>query len=221
MTKMDKIEVQVDLKALNNRIAAENRRKFKLSGVYVINVTGSPGAGKTTLLEGILPKLKDQVRVVVIEGDLATRNDAQRIERTGVAARQINTEGGCHLDARMIQTQAGQLDLAEIDLIIIENVGNLVCPASFDLGEDLRMVVLSTAEGEDKPEKYPTAFLNAHVAVITKMDLLPYLSVDVGSMARQIARINPRVRVFETGMKDGKCQADQVADYILAKVRLG
>jgi hydrogenase nickel incorporation protein HypB len=220
MTKMDKIEIQIDLKALNNRIAAENRRKFKLSGVYVINVIGSPGAGKTSLLEGILPRLKEQVRIVVIEGDLATQNDAQRIERTGVAARQINTDGGCHLDARMIQDQAGLLDLAEIDLIIIENVGNLVCPASFDLGEDLRMVVLSTAEGEDKPEKYPTAFLNAHVAVITKMDLVPYLSVDVESMVRQIARINPRVRVFETGMKDGKYQADQVADFILAKVRL-
>ena len=155
---MTRLEINQDLNALNKQIAAENRNKFKSSGLYVINMMGSPGSGKTTLLENILPRLGAHLRTAVIEGDLATQNDALRIEKTGVTALQINTNGGCHLDAKMIENQLQKLELDSLDLLIIENVGNLICPATYDLGEDMRMVILSVTEGEDKPVKYPTAF---------------------------------------------------------------
>lgn len=216
---MTRLDIKQDLSSLSNRKAAENRNKFNTHGVYVINMMGSPGAGKTTLLENILPKLSAHVRTAVIEGDLATQNDALRIEKTGVTALQINTDGGCHLDAKMIEKQLLKLELDSLDLIIIENVGNLVCPASFDLGEDMRMVVLSVAEGEDKPVKYPTAFLNANTAVITKTDLLPYIDADVHVMKKYIAEINPKVIVFETTKKDGVYAADQVVEYIIEQVK--
>jgi hydrogenase nickel incorporation protein HypB len=217
---MAKLNINQDLKALNKQIAEENRDKFKSHGIYVINIMGSPGAGKTTFLENILPKLCSHVRVAVIEGDLATQNDALRIEKTGVTALQINTNGGCHLDAKMIENQLQKLELDSLDLIIIENVGNLVCPATYDLGEDMRMVILSVAEGEDKPLKYPIAFLNANTAVITKTDLLPFIDADVSVMKKYIAEINPRVLVFETAKKDGVYEADQIIEYIIEQVRL-
>lgn len=216
---MARLEIKQDLKALNKQKAAENRERFKYHGIYVINIMGSPGSGKTTLLENILPKLCTHVRTAVIEGDLATENDALRIQKTGVIALQINTGGGCHLDAKMIESQMQKLELEALDLIIIENVGNLVCPASFDLGEDMRMVVLSVAEGDDKPAKYPTAFLNADVAVITKTDLLPYIDADVNAMKKHIADINPKVIVFETAKKDGAYLADPLVEYIIDQVR--
>jgi len=214
-----KLEIKQDLKSLNNMKAEENRNKFKSHGIYVINMMGSPGAGKTTLLENILPRLSVHLRTAVIEGDLATQNDALRIEKTGVTALQINTEGGCHLDSEMIENQLRKLDLDSLDLIIIENVGNLVCPASFDLGEDMRMVVLSVAEGEDKPAKYPTAFLHADTAVITKTDLLPYVGVDVNVMKKYITEINPKTVIFETTKKDGVYMADQLVEYIIDQAR--
>lgn len=217
---MANLNINQDLKALNKQIAEENRDKFKSHGVYVINIMGSPGAGKTTFLENILPKLCSHVRVAVIEGDLATQNDALRIEKTGVTALQINTNGGCHLDAKMIENQLQKLELDSLDIIIIENVGNLVCPATYDLGEDMRMVILSVAEGEDKPLKYPIAFLNANTAVITKTDLLPFIDADVSVMKKYIAEINPRVLVFETAKKDGVYEADQIIEYIIEQVRL-
>jgi len=214
-----KLEIKQDLKSLNNMKAEENRNKFKSHGIYVINMMGSPGAGKTTLLENILPRLSVHLRTAVIEGDLATQNDALRIEKTGVTALQINTEGGCHLDSEMIENQLRKLDLDSLDLIIIENVGNLVCPASFDLGEDMRMVVLSVAEGEDKPAKYPTAFVHADTAVITKTDLLPYVGVDVNVMKKYITEINPKTVIFETTKKDGVYMADQLVEYIIDQAR--
>lgn len=216
---MTRLQIKQDLKALNNQIAAENRGKFATHNVYVINIMGSPGAGKTTFLENILPKLSSDLRVAVIEGDLATENDALRIEKTGVKALQINTAGGCHLDAKMIKTQLLKLDLDALDLLVIENVGNLVCPATWDLGEDQRMVILSVAEGKDKSAKYPIAFLKADTAVITKTDLLPFIDTDVTVMKKYIAEINPKVRVFETALKDGKYEAEQVVQYIRAEVR--
>lgn len=216
---MSKIEIKQDLRALNNQIAGKNREKFGISGVYVINIMGSPGAGKTTFLENVLPILGSKLRTAVIEGDLATQNDAQRIEKTGVTAIQINTGGGCHLDAQMIENQFEKLALDSLDLLIIENVGNLVCPASFDLGEDMRMVILSIAEGDDKPLKYPTAFLNADVAVITKTDLAPYIDADISVMKRNIGIINPKVAVFETTRKNGAYSAHEVVDYILEQVK--
>jgi hydrogenase nickel incorporation protein HypB len=216
---MIKLDVRQDLKALNNQIAAENRDKFKTGGLYVINIMGSPGSGKTTFLENILPKLSEIVRTAVIEGDLATQNDALRIQKTGVTALQINTDGGCHLDAKMIENQLQKLDLDSLDLLIIENVGNLVCPATYDLGEDMRMVILSVAEGEDKPVKYPVAFLNANVAVITKTDLLPYIDADVGVMKKYISDVNSKVIVFETAKQNGVYNADSVIEYIIGQVK--
>ncbi|NLW57021.1 MAG: hydrogenase nickel incorporation protein HypB [Firmicutes bacterium] len=216
---MTRLQINQDLKALNNQIAVENREKFAAHNVYVINIMGSPGAGKTTFLENILPKLSLELRVAVIEGDLATQNDALRIEKTGVQALQINTAGGCHLDAKMIKNQLSKLDLDVLDLLIIENVGNLVCPAAWDLGEDQRMVILSVAEGEDKPAKYPIAFLKADTAVITKTDLLPFIDTDVNVMKKYIAEINPKVQVFTTALKDGEYEADQVVQYIREAVR--
>jgi len=215
---MTKVEINQDLRALNRQVAAENRKRFNACGVYVINIMGSPGSGKTTLLENILPKLGGKLRTAVIEGDLATQNDALRIEKLGVKALQINTNGGCHLDAKMIAGQLQKLDLAGLDLLIIENVGNLVCPSSFDLGENLRMVVLSVAEGEDKPAKYPIAFLNANTAVLTKTDLLPYLDTDIDVMKRYINDVNPKVTVLETAKKDGEYQVDQVVGHILSQI---
>jgi hydrogenase nickel incorporation protein HypB len=188
--------------------------------VYAINIIGSPGSGKTTLLENILPGLGKSVRTAVIEGDLATQNDALRIQKTGVTALQINTDGGCHLDARMIENQLLKLKLDSLDLVIIENVGNLVCPAEYDLGEDMRMVVLSVAEGEDKPAKYPVAFLKADAAVITKTDLLPYIDADTKVMTKYISDINPKTTVLETGKVNGVYSADNVIRYILAQVKL-
>jgi len=212
---MAELEIWEDLFSQNNRKAAENRNVFKSHGIYVINMMGSPGSGKTTLLENILPKLGAHLRTAVIEGDLATQNDALRIEKTGITALQINTDGACHLESEMIEKQLSMLDLNSLDLIIIENVGNLVCPASFDLGEDMRMVVLSVAEGKDKPVKYPTAFLNADTVVITKTDLVPYVDVDVDVMKRYIAGINPKAVVFETAKKDGAYMSDQLVGYII------
>ena len=216
---MTRVDIKRDLDALNKQIAAANRALFKSAGLYVINLMGSPGSGKTTLLENILPRLQDHVRAAVIEGDLATENDALRIRKTGVTALQINTNGGCHLDARMIENQLSRLDLAALDLLIIENVGNLVCPASFDLGEDLRMVLLSVPEGADKPVKYPTAFLNAQAVAITKTDLLPYLNVDLDEMKGYMAKINPKLVVFETAIKDGVYEAERLVAFILEQVR--
>lgn len=216
---MSRLDIKQDLNALNKEIAAENRDRFSSSGLYVINIMGSPGSGKTTILENILPDLGAQLRTAVIEGDLATENDALRIKKTGVTALQINTGGGCHLDAKMIKTQLQKLDLDSLDLLIIENVGNLVCPAAFDLGEDMRMVIVSVTEGEDKPVKYPIAFLNAHTAVITKTDLLPYTDVDIGVMKGYVAEINPRAVVFETALKGGLFEAGPLVEYIIEQVR--
>jgi len=216
---MTRININQDLKALNNQIAAENREKLNSRVIYAINIMGSPGSGKTTFLENILPDLSSQMRVAVIEGDLATRNDALRIEKTGVMALQINTNGGCHLDAKMIENQLKMLDLDSLDLIIIENVGNLVCPATYDLGEDMRMVILSVAEGEDKPAKYPIAFLNADTVVITKTDLLPFVDADIQVMKKHISDINPKVLVFEAGKKDGVYRAEGIVQYIIEEVR--
>lgn len=216
---MTRLDLKQDLNALNKEIAAANRDRFEFHRLYVINIMGSPGSGKTTLLEHLLPRLSADFRTAVIEGDLATENDALRIKRTGVTALQINTGGGCHLDAKMISLQLQRLELDSLDLLIIENVGNLVCPASFDLGEDMRMVILSVTEGEDKPVKYPTAFLNAHTAVITKTDLLPYTDVNVDAVKGYIAEINPRVAVFEAALAKGSYEAGPLVDHIREQVR--
>lgn len=163
----------------NDKIAAQLRALFARHGVLALNLISSPGAGKTTLLERTLSDLRDEFRMGVIEGDLQTDNDARRVAATGAKAVQINTEGGCHLDSSMVLDALGQFNLADLDILFIENVGNLVCPVDFDCGEDAKVALLSVTEGDDKPEKYPALFNVASVMVLNKMDLLPYVDFDV------------------------------------------
>lgn len=215
---MSKIEIKKDLKALNNEIAAKNRDVFETNNIFSINIMGSPGAGKTTLLENILKPLANSFNIAVIEGDLATANDAKRIENLGVEALQINTDGGCHLDARMIQDELSKIDLSDIDILVIENIGNLVCPISYDLGEDLRLVVLSTPEGEDKPLKYPPAMLNTDAVVLTKTDLAQFVDVDIEKMEKNIKDINPKADILKAGKEAGVYNGDRVTEYIVKRV---
>ena len=181
----------------NESIAAQNREMFAASGVVVMNLMGSPGSGKTTLLEQTLARLAD-IRVAVIEGDLFTAKDAERIERAGVDVIQINTAGGCHLDAAMIQKACASLDLDALDLLIVENVGNLVCPAEFDLGENFKAVVLSITEGDDKPLKYPLIFKESAATVLNKIDLLPFTNFDLQSAREDLTTLHPTIKIFET-----------------------
>lgn len=192
--------VTIERKVLekNDRVAASNRTRFAQHRLFVINLVSSPGAGKTSLLEESIRHLRDRVRISVVEGDVQTDLDAQRVARYGVPVVQIVTNGGCHLEARLVQDAVDRLDLGAADLLVIENVGNLVCPANFDLGEALKVVVISTTEGDDKPLKYPGMFRQASVLVINKMDLLPYVPCDVGALARNALQINPDLLVFET-----------------------
>ena len=180
----------------NDQLAAENRQRFNAAGVFGVNVVGSPGAGKTTLLEALFARLAGRLRPAVIEGDLAGSIDAERMEKIGVPVVQINTDGGCHLDANMIATAASELDLQAVDLLVIENVGNLVCTAGFDLGEHLRIVVLSVSEGDDKAVKYPAIFQGSQALFVTKIDLLPYTNFSVQRITADMKRLAPDAAVF-------------------------
>jgi len=184
-----------DLLGTNKQIAAGIRRELRARGILGVNFLSSPGSGKTTLLEALADRLKDRYRMAVIEGDIETERDAERIRRKGVPAWQITTGGACHLEARMIGKVLGDVPAA-IDFLFIENVGNLVCPASYDLGEDIRCVLLSSPEGDDKPAKYPQAFLSADCLILTKTDLIPYLPFDPAKAAAEALSIKPGLRVF-------------------------
>ena len=199
MTKRIKVEQRV--KAKGHEVAEELRKRFREQGIFVVNLIGSPGAGKTALLEALAPRLKG--RAAVIEGDLATDKDKQRIERAGIRAYQINTVGACHLDAGMIRDALAEFSLDGIDLLFIENVGNLVCPASCEIGEDVKVAVVSTTEGDDKPAKYPKAMKVSSALVITKVDLLPYISCDVDRIAEDVHAIVPEMAVFRTSATTG------------------
>ncbi len=215
-----KIDVKQDVFSLNNVIAADNRALFNAKDIFTINIMGSPGAGKTTLLERLIVQICRQVSVAVIEGDLATARDAQRIAAHDVPVIQINTDGGCHLDAEMIAKVVRGFDLDKTDLLLIENVGNLVCPATYDLGEDLRMVVLSITEGEDKPGKYPIAFMEADIVALNKMDLNDYLDIDTNNLIADIVNIKPQIKIFPTSCRNGKIVGmDELAAYIIEAVK--
>ena len=176
---MSVITVERKILKKNNEFAAENRELFKKNNIYVINLLSSPGSGKTTLLEKTLNSINTIYKTAVIEGDVQTDNDAQRIAKCNVPVVQIVTNGGCHLEAKLVQNALDNFNLSELDMLIIENVGNLVCPAEFDIGEDARVVILSVTEGEDKPLKYPLMFRECDVAILNKTDLLPYLDFDM------------------------------------------
>lgn len=196
------VEIHKNVLAGNEATAQANRELFRRHGVKVLNLLGSPGAGKTSFLEATLSELAAQYRVGVIEGDLSTALDAERIAGLGVPVVQINTQGGCHLDSRMIAAVLPRFDLASLDLLVIENVGNLVCPAAFDLGEDLKVVVLSVAEGGDKPAKYPRTFLEAEAVIINKIDLLPFTDVDLPAVTAELLKVNPRLAVFPVSCRE-------------------
>jgi hydrogenase nickel incorporation protein HypB len=180
----------------NDQLAAENRAWLDRAGVFGVNIVGSPGSGKTTLLEALSAELKGRLRPAVIEGDIAGSIDAQRMEKIGVPVVQVNTDGACHLDANMIAAAGRELDLREIDLLAIENVGNLVCTAGFDLGEHLRIVVLSTSEGDDKAVKYPAIFHGSGALLVTKIDLLPHTNFRLERIAADMQRLAPGAAVF-------------------------
>ena len=198
-----KISVETDILARNNQLAACNRALFAARNLFVLNLVSSPGSGKTTLLEKTLRDISGTTRSAVIEGDQQTDNDAVRIAATGVPVKQINTGAGCHLDAHMVGHAAEEFDLDNLDLLLIENVGNLVCPASFDLGENHKVVVLSVTEGEDKPLKYPQMFHAADVMLLNKTDLLPHLDFDVAKCREMARRVNPDITIFEVSAKTG------------------
>jgi len=195
---MSVITIERKVLEKNDEIARLNRALIEGHGLFSINIVSSPGAGKTSILERTIERLRGSVRIAVIEGDVQTDFDAQRVARYGVPAIQIVTHGGCHLEAKLVQDALARLDLRELDLLVIENVGNLVCPANYDLGEALKVVVLSTTEGDDKPLKYPVMFRNSSVLIINKTDLLPYVSCDLETVRRNALQINPQLRIFET-----------------------
>jgi hydrogenase nickel incorporation protein HypB len=190
--------------AANEERAESLRTRFATSGTLVVNLISSPGSGKTTLLEATVSALKGELSAAVIEGDVATENDADRIRELGVPAHQILTGGACHLDARQIEQALEAGGLPEVDILFIENVGNLICPTTYDLGEDFKVVLLSVAEGDDKPVKYPAIFARAEVAVITKSDLLPHVPFELDSVLKQIASLNPAGTVVVTSSLAGE-----------------
>ena len=187
----------------HDEVAGRNRALFAQRHLFVINVVSSPGSGKTSLLEKTLTNLKDKLGIAVIEGDVQTDLDARRVARFNVPVAQIVTNGGCHLEAKLVADALEQLDLEGIQLLVIENVGNLVCPSNYDLGEAIKVVVASTTEGDDKPLKYPAMFRNASVLIVNKMDLVPHLDCDVSLLKRNALQINPSLKVFETSCKTG------------------
>jgi hydrogenase nickel incorporation protein HypB len=197
--------VTIERKVLekNDALAARNRARFRDHGVFVFNLVSSPGSGKTSLLERTIAALRDRLRIGVIEGDVQTDLDAQRVGKYGVPVVQIVTNGACHLEAQLVADAASQLDLEALDLVVVENVGNLVCPAGYDLGEALKVVVLSTTEGDDKPLKYPAMFRNASVLVVNKVDLLPYVPCDIEQLEANARQINPDLLIFETSCTSG------------------
>ena len=202
----------------NDQLAAENRAKFDAAGVFGVNVVGSPGAGKTTLLEAMFTHLQGRLKPAVIEGDIAGSIDADRMEKIGVPVVQINTDGACHLDANMIASAAGELDLNVVDLLVIENVGNLVCTAGFDLGERLRIVVLSTSEGDDKAVKYPAIFQGSDALFITKTDLSPYLNFNAERITADMKRLAPDAPVFQVSALRGD-GIPEAAEWLATKCR--
>jgi len=201
---MTQVKIEKSILQANEDIARELRSKFKDENITVINLISSPGAGKTTILEKTLPELSSKYKVAVIEGDVLTSRDAERIAKLQVPVVQIETKGACYLDAKMIKKALEELDLEGLDLLIIENVGNLVCPATFDLAEDAKVVILSVAEGSDKPAKYPTIFTRAKACLLNKIDLLPYSNFSLEDYYRDVKQINPKLQTFEVSAFTGE-----------------
>lgn len=213
-----KVKVVTRILEANERIASDNRRIFDDSGVYVINLMSAPGAGKTSLLERTIKEMNKRLKIAVIEGDIAGTQDAQRIGNLGTPVIQINTGGACHLDANMINEVLGELPLKETELLFVENVGNLVCPAEFNVGEDMKMMLLSITEGDDKPLKYPLMFQESSVLILNKIDLLQHTNVNVDKIKRDAMSLNPSIKIFEISCKTGE-GISEWADWLIEKVK--
>jgi hydrogenase nickel incorporation protein HypB len=201
------ITIAQNILAANETLARANQDLFEKHGIYAINFMSSPGAGKTTLLDATLSALVDRIKIGVIEGDIATTVDADRLARHNIPIVQVNTEpfgGDCHLEARMVGSALQSLPLGEIKLLLIENIGNLVCPAEFNLGEHLKAALLSVTEGEDKPLKYPLMFREADILIVTKIDLLPHLKLSIEKLRGNVRQINPKIEIFEVSAESGK-----------------
>jgi len=212
------VVVAKEILKVNDTIAKENMEVFDRNGVYGINVLGSPGSGKTTLLEKLFVELDGKIRPGVIEGDLETSRDAERIDKLGVPVVQINTGGGCHLEANMVQQAITSLDLSALNTVFVENVGNLVCTSGYMLGERLRFVVLSTTEGDDKVSKYPPMFQRTQAMVINKVDLLEFTDFSVERAIEDARKLNPDIEVFTISARTGE-GIPELAKWIVGKVQ--
>jgi len=191
------VEVLEGIFDANEIIAAENRRILDEHGIFMMNIMSSPGAGKTSVILSTLEGISKEFSCAVIEGDIAGKVDSERIAKTGVPAIQINTGGSCHLEAKQINTALKKLLLDGMDVVIVENVGNLVCPAEFKLGEDLKVMILSVAEGHDKPHKYPLMFSESSVLLVNKIDMIPLTNFDMAQLKETVTRMNPKIKIFE------------------------
>jgi hydrogenase nickel incorporation protein HypB len=211
------VEVRKNVLKQNDLAARALREEFRAAGVFVVSLVSSPGSGKTAFLERTLTELRREYRVAALVGDLATENDAVRLARSQVPVKQITTGTLCHLEAAMVQHALGGWDLNQLDFLFIENVGNLVCPSSYDLGENLRLVLISVTEGEDKPLKYPTIFNSADVAVVTKMDLAPAVEFDWDSAYPNIQAVRPGMRVLKVSAKTGDGMQEYLS-YLMARL---
>jgi len=198
------IKVLQDILSANDTIARRNQDRLDKHGVLTVNIMSSPGAGKTSLILQTINRLKPKTRVAVIEGDVASRIDADKVHQQGVPVVQINTAGGCHLEANMAENALNNLPLEEIDLLLIENVGNLICPAEFALGEHKKVMLLSLPEGDDKPYKYPLMFNEADVVLVNKIDLLPFLEFNITAFCEAVTGLNPKVKIFQVSCKTGE-----------------
>ncbi len=201
---MPKLTIAQNILAVNDTVAEEIKSLLSQYNLRSLNIMSSPGAGKTTLLERTITRLQGKLTLGVIEGDIETSADAERIEAAGADTVQINTRGACHLEAHMVRDALKELELSRIGLLVIENIGNLICPSSWNLGEDARIVLVSTAEGDEKPSKYPEMFAVSQVMVINKLDLLPYVDYDIAKVKRDALAINPHLRIFELSCRTGE-----------------
>jgi len=213
------IVVETDILSKNNLIAERNRGYFEAKNIFTLNLVSSPGSGKTTILEKTISSLKNQITCAVIEGDQQTMNDANRIDATGAAVVQVNTGTGCHLDSDMINQGVKKLDLENDSILFIENVGNLVCPALFDLGEAHKVVIISVTEGDDKPHKYPTMFSVSDLCIINKTDLLPYVDFDIEKCKEYARQVNPNIEFIELSATKGDGM-EKWTNWLLSKTSL-
>ena len=212
------LTIKEDILGANEKKARSNQDRLDEYGILAVNIMSSPGAGKTSLIWQTLDRLKSESRIAVIEGDVASQVDADKLHQHGVPIIQINIPGGCHLDANMVENALDNLPLKELDLIIIENVGNLVCPAEFDLGEHKRVVLSSMPEGDDKPYKYPLMFTEADVVLVNKLDLLPHLDFNASYFCEGITRLNPTVKILQVSCKTGE-GLEQWFSWLLAQMK--